>query len=257
MTRSSSGNRQPDANTFQDVLTEVFLLDGVNRIQRALSHFDEQWQNRVVLDPLNWAKEYLNGRGNSTIYFKGGASRRKWGDDQPIFHSHLSVGENILVIINNPFKQDTADTANEYNFPVLIDVTEFPGQPKLKISALTRVYCIEDNVFKLGESLLYRGLYSHIYKVIPRFMHREVHAPNFPLNLHNNLGGNMVKGTAQTVDAVPNDKGEFTRNGFHVDPHNCHPGTICLGRDGAQVMGWKISQHHLKLIDVVFGPLNL
>jgi len=248
---------RPAPGDARSVLLEVFGLDGIDRIRRRIDHTHQDRENRLFVEADNWAEQYLDGRLNFALYLHG-RGRANGIAKRAVHDAYRTADKNIVVLVGEPFKPYPSDPNNDDNLIVLVDVAKFPSEPEGRVPLLARVHCIEDKTFELRESVVYRGLLSHIYKVAPLLMHREVDTLVRAGGLPNNLGREMVEAGSQAVDRVTDNQTEIRGKGIGLDSQGVGGQIfIRLYNGSCEVRLSDSIQERFELVDVAVGPLNL
>lgn len=235
-------------------------LERVDRFRDDLRNLRQRWDNRLVLKRSSWPEAYLDGRLEIALYgnWPGGADKKLWlgcvSPDSRVSH-HVSPDHQGDVHTHE------CDIGDEQ--VMLVVIVEIVESPKRFVRSVLRPYLIKDEVLSSGQGLLYEVQDGRGYKVLPRWVDREM-LFGFSPNSSHNACAQVVEGGPEIVGSVSYRERQRLRDwlcGAVNEPEGAGlvmgPGPhIRLHSQSVEIVS-QGTCHADKFVNVAVGPLNL
>jgi len=236
--------------------------DSLDPVQNAADKFrklNERFNNRATFHGHSIVEQYHQGRFTlvcdldirvaDTLVSRGSISSNRPSPDNNL-RASVIFSNNII---------DRRDLHEWYQKPVFVENVEIVQGPKGVIPSLVRFYDIQDEVADLFGGLVYFRPFDGSYKVIPSFPKREngVVVVDSEVVKYDFIDSE-IKGTAKVVEGITDYGREVIWHGLSsIDLHAIVSElSVTLDAESVRVHS-KSTDHFVKVIDVLLGPINL
>lgn len=238
---------------------EVRLLNCLYDARDELRELMQRWDNRLTLETLNIAEQYVKGRLSVILDLD--------------FAGHVKTCAQFMVLsdlerkdsLHVPFGLDSertqrSDGEHRYEQPMFIGNVQIVKGAQGVIPSLVRLYDIKKESDHIGAETLYCSTVNGGFKFLPclpkwelGFRRRSATSPN------NKLISDMIERGVQVVNSIANDQGDLIGN--FPSQAKCRDAISCmsvfLDTKMIKVSLHKSVEHIVQLTDVLIGPFDL
>jgi len=238
---------------------EVCLLDCLHNARHELRQIMQRWDDRLTIENLSFAENYIEGRLSLICDIEVGVSR---------YHIQFSSLPNnkvnelkaITSLVFGTCPNKSGDRGDGDQQLMFVHDVEVVKCAQGVIPSLVRFYRIDDNVDDGTGRSLYFPAIDGFYKFVTRVPKVELRLPVGCVSSQgDDLVSHQVQGRAQVVNCIANNQGNFTGHLLSGLELQDIISTIRVSLDvkTIEVRLEKCQENALKLIDVLVGPFDL
>jgi hypothetical protein len=235
-------------------LPEPEQLKRLNRLGREFGHLRQRFDDRLAFQGVPLVEQYLRGGISVVCYFNGPGGHGGNSDYPALVEKEIAVA-HLQILMFQAYTGEPLDGGGCNQKMVFVDIVEPTGGPNRRVSSVVRHYVVKEFLGKIGEGFLYRSVRGMGFKIVPFFAHREIN----PITPFEDFRHQMVEGSSEIVDGIPNDKrGLGWKAGDRNDLEKLLSGSsLLLDGNFAEVRLEEGCKDVFQLLDVAVGPLNL
>lgn len=179
---------------------DKFLQD-VQRLADHLSHINERWNNRLILENGSFWKRYLGGEAEIILKFDRVAGPYKYAIVVRIMLDD-AAGKGVTSFrLRKKVVRDTNGNDRQ-KVIMLVLVTEAGDGPKIKVRVSARLNLIENLGGKFWEGSLYKKIVTGSFEVFSFLSEREMQFPSDISSPKNSIVDPVIQCFPEVVDGI-------------------------------------------------------
>ena len=233
------------------------LVDGCRYSFGQIAH---RWNDCVASERKTVSENYLEGRISVILNFAVSHSAERMGSDQIVTDLPSGNANFFSLIIDKNDPIDEFELRFGDQKPMFIfNVEIIEGTNELPIAARVRLYGFHDAVDDIFRGTLCKSTIQAVFKGVPGLIHgKSGVVASATCSSEFDLCDNVVKRGSEIVQGITKRKGEGVRQSLSRSDLKeiISSIRIVLHDDFMGLSIRELSQYHVEVIDMLYGPLD-